>query len=170
MTRSPDDQMTRCVTAVVCKWVQLRWGARDYLLSMMCCAYCARQATTRIVTDPQQVCLDHAVEFWTGLLNYVRDRSDPCVKAYRLCSCRRCDARCQSALRAAAIAAAGPSPASHEGFGIRPASQQGGRQETSGRERGLEHRANLSHRLPEHLANGAAGQPLDVLLEGQQQQ
>jgi hypothetical protein len=31
----------------------------------------------KIVSNPDQVCLEHALEFWTGLLVYARNRSDP---------------------------------------------------------------------------------------------
>jgi len=47
---------------------------------MMCCAYCEQPATIRIVSNPEQVCFDHAMEFWTGLMLYVRDTADTCVK------------------------------------------------------------------------------------------
>jgi hypothetical protein len=59
---------------------------------MMSCAFCKEPATTKVVSNPEQVCLEHALEFWTGLLDHVRDCGDP------------------SELRAIAIAAAGPSP------------------------------------------------------------
>jgi hypothetical protein len=89
---------------------------------MMCCAYCEQPATTRIVSNPEQVCLEHAVEFWTGVLVYAMDRSDPCMKNERFCSCRSCEDQSQASLRASAIAAAGPSPQEHERFRIRLAS------------------------------------------------
>jgi hypothetical protein len=89
---------------------------------MMCCAYCEQPATTRIVSNPEQVCLAHAVEFWTGVLVYAMDRSDPCVKNERLCSCRLCEEHSRASLRVSAIAAAGPSPQDHERFRIRLAS------------------------------------------------
>jgi hypothetical protein len=71
---------------------------------MMSCAFCKEPATTKIVSNPEQVCLEHALEFWSGLLDHVRDCGDPL------------------ALRAIAIAAAGPSPADHEHFPVRLAS------------------------------------------------
>jgi hypothetical protein len=40
----------------------------------------------RIVSNPEHVCFDHALEFWTGLLVYAREHSDPRVKHERLCS------------------------------------------------------------------------------------
>ena len=39
----------------------------------MQCDYCALQATTRIPTVPGQVCLAHAIAFWTGLLAFSKD-------------------------------------------------------------------------------------------------
>lgn len=74
------------------------------LTVMSCCAYCGRPATMRIVAFPEQVCFEHAMEFWTGLLVYARDLSE--IRAIQLI----------------AIAAAGPSPADHEHFAIRLAS------------------------------------------------
>jgi hypothetical protein len=88
----------------------------------MCCAYCHRQATTKIVGTLEQVCADHATEFWTGLLAYVRDRAAFCVKQERFCTCRSCKEFSEVGLRAVAIAVAGPSPPDPECFPIRVAS------------------------------------------------
>ena len=44
----------------------------------------------QIVSNPERVCLEHALEFWTGLLAYAQDHSDPCVRQERLCTCRLC--------------------------------------------------------------------------------
>ena len=76
----------------------------------------------KIVSTPQQVCLEHALEFWTGLLVYARNSSEPCVKHEGLCTCRSCEESSASCRRALAIAAAGPSPRDHERFPIRLAS------------------------------------------------
>jgi hypothetical protein len=56
------------------------------------CAYCEQQATTTIVANPEQVCFEHALEFWRGLLIYAGDRREDgcCVKQERLCSCPSC--------------------------------------------------------------------------------
>jgi hypothetical protein len=86
---------------------------------MLCCAYCEQEATMRIVSNPEQVCLAHAMEFWTGLLVYARDASDICVKQEQLCTCRACEELSASYLRASAIAFAGPAPLDHEYFSIR---------------------------------------------------
>ena len=98
------------------------WLSCVALAVMMCCAYCAQPATMKIVSNPEQVCVEHALEFWSGLLVYARDRSAPCVKPERLCTCGSCEESSASYLRAIAIAAAGPSPRDHERFPIRLAS------------------------------------------------
>jgi hypothetical protein len=102
---------------------------------MMCCAYCGEPATTRIASNPEQVCLEHALEFWTGLLAYARDHSETCLKPEPPCTCQSCEELSASSLRAIAIAdageelsasdrramaiaAAGPSPREHAGFPI----------------------------------------------------
>ena len=74
------------------------------LTGMRCCAYCGRPATTKIVAHPEQVCFEHALEFWTGLLVYALDRAVIC-RTHEI-----------------AIGAAGPSPKDHEHFSIRLAS------------------------------------------------
>jgi hypothetical protein len=43
---------------------------------MMSCTYCGQRATVQIPSTPSDVCLTHAIEFWTGLLAYRKDRSD----------------------------------------------------------------------------------------------
>lgn len=68
----------------------------------------------KIVSYPEQVCFDHALEFWTGLLVYARDHSEPCVKHERVCTCGACQERSASYRRALAIAAAGPPPRERE--------------------------------------------------------
>jgi hypothetical protein len=76
-----------------------------------------------IVSNPEVVCREHGLEFWTGLLGYARDRrEDLCVKNEGLCTCWSCEELGASHLRATAIAAAGPSPWDHERFRIRLAS------------------------------------------------
>jgi hypothetical protein len=75
----------------------------------------------KIISNPEYVCFDHALEFWTGLLVYGKDRSD-CVKDERLCTCRWCGELSAAQIRAMAIAAAGPSPKDHEHFQMRLAS------------------------------------------------
>ena len=72
----------------------------------------------RIVSNPEQVCFAHAMEFWTGLLVYARNPVDICVKQEQLCTCRACEESSQAYLRASAIAFAGPPPLDHEHFAI----------------------------------------------------
>ena len=74
---------------------------------MLCCAYCGQAATIQIVSNPGRVCLVHALEFWTGLLMYAKDRSDRCVRQKRLCASRLCAGLTAPDRRA--IAAAEPS-------------------------------------------------------------
>ena len=89
---------------------------------MVCCAYCGEQATLKIVSNPEQVCLEHALEFWRALLVYATDRSEPCVTHEGECTCRSCQESSASSRRASAIAAAGPPPRDDERFSIRLAS------------------------------------------------
>jgi hypothetical protein len=44
--------------------------------AMMFCAYCRQRATVNIPASPGRVCFDHALEFWTALLAYAKDRSE----------------------------------------------------------------------------------------------
>jgi hypothetical protein len=91
----------------VFKEVQPGFRSAVNLSGMTYCAYCGQRATTTIVSCPEKVCFEHALEFWTGLLVYARDVSE--------------DAKA-SHLRVAAIAAVGPSPGDHANFSIRLAS------------------------------------------------
>jgi hypothetical protein len=38
----------------------------------MTCSYCRHEATSRIPSNPGEVCPTHAIEFWTGLLAYAK--------------------------------------------------------------------------------------------------
>ena len=75
-----------------------------------------------IMANPARVCLEHGLEFWTGLLAYTHGRSGPCVKEHELCSCALCEERHASRLRVAAIAGQRPSPGDHLDYAIRLAS------------------------------------------------
>ena len=44
-----------------------------------------------IVSNAEHVCLAHAIEFWTGLLDYARDNRGCCVKLEQLCTCPSCE-------------------------------------------------------------------------------
>jgi hypothetical protein len=74
----------------------------------------------RIASNPEHVCFEHALEFWTGLVIYAREDADARVKHEP--SGRWSDETSASALRAVAIAAAGPPPRGHEHVQIRLAS------------------------------------------------
>ena len=89
---------------------------------MTICSYCARPATTTIIANPQHVCLEHAVEFWTALLGYTHDRSGPCVKNERVCECLACEDADASRVRSLAIRSVGPSPGDHVDFAMSIAS------------------------------------------------
>jgi hypothetical protein len=41
----------------------------------MQCAYCSQQASLRIPSVPDDVCLAHAIEFWAELVAHARKRS-----------------------------------------------------------------------------------------------
>jgi hypothetical protein len=89
---------------------------------MTTCSYCKRPATDTIVATPHRVCLEHAIEFWTGLLGYTQGRSGPCVKDQMVCECTACSELAESQMRAFAICSVGPSPGDHEDFPMRLAS------------------------------------------------
>ena len=72
----------------------------------------------KILSNPDQVCLEHGLEFWTGLLGYASGRSTGCVKHERLCACPECELLHAAERRVAAILSVGPSPADHEDFPI----------------------------------------------------
>jgi hypothetical protein len=76
-----------------------------------------------IVSNPERVCLQHGLEFWTGLLVYARDRrGDPCMKNEGVCTCVSCQELGASYPRAVAIEPTGPSLRHDERFSIRIAS------------------------------------------------
>jgi hypothetical protein len=54
------------------------------------CAYCQQPATVHIPSNPEHVCRAHAVEFWTGLLAYVKDRTDLGETRDTPCTCETC--------------------------------------------------------------------------------
>jgi hypothetical protein len=89
---------------------------------MTSCAYCERPATTRILSNPEEVCVEHALEFWKGLLVCARRPLEPCVKHERQCGCRLCEELSASYQRTVAIALSGQSPGRGERFPVRLAS------------------------------------------------
>jgi hypothetical protein len=111
----------RTLSRGLCTPVQPNW-AHPSFLSLMCCAYGGLAATMKIVSNPQQVCFEHAVEFWTGLLANDVFPLEPCVKQESVCTCRSCEAVSATCRRVTAIAVAGPSPRDTERFPIPHAS------------------------------------------------
>jgi hypothetical protein len=90
---------------------------------MTCCPYCEDQATATIPSNPEHVCLVHAVEFWSGLMAYAGDRRrDRCVKEEQLCTCGLCTELVAAYQRPMVSVAADRSPQQHERMSIRLAS------------------------------------------------
>jgi hypothetical protein len=89
---------------------------------MIRCAYCGQPATLKIVSNPDHVCLTHALEFWAGLLDYAKHRAAPCVRHEGPCTCPLCEELAAAQLRRAAIEAAGPPPREFERVPLRLAS------------------------------------------------
>ena len=73
---------------------------------IMRCAYCERPSTMRILSNPEHVCFEHAVEFWKGLLAYARHRTPPLLHE-PLCACQSCQELGASARKDIAAEAAG---------------------------------------------------------------
>jgi hypothetical protein len=44
---------------------------------MTSCSHCGERATLEIPSIPGQVCIAHALEFWSGLLTYAKDQAQP---------------------------------------------------------------------------------------------
>ena len=80
------------------------------LTAVVFCPYCGQQATVDIPSTPGSVCLTHALEFWTGLLAYVNDRSDHGKNQMVPCTCRVCTQLSALNARSTLAAAAGSSP------------------------------------------------------------
>jgi hypothetical protein len=96
-------------------WVLAR---RLMLPGMTTCPYCHHPATMTIVATPDHVCVEHALEFWTGLLAYTRGRSAACVKNDEVCDCPLCEEHGAQQRRASAITSVGPSPGDHVEFAM----------------------------------------------------
>jgi hypothetical protein len=92
------------------------------VITVPCCAYCDQPATRSIPANPEHVCFDHALEFWTGLMAFVKERADQCEKEVRPCTCRACVSLGASHQRARAITAAGPPPQDTDDVQVRRAS------------------------------------------------
>jgi hypothetical protein len=89
---------------------------------MNICSYCQRPATHTIVAIPHRVCIEHAVEFWTGLLGYTQGRSGACMKDTMPCACAACEELTEAKVPPFPIRSVRPSPGDHEDFAIRLAS------------------------------------------------
>ena len=76
----------------------------------------------RIASNPERVCFEHALEFWTGLLVYATDHTEVCVRDRGWCTCPKCEELSASSRRARAVAAAGPAPRDDERVPLRRAS------------------------------------------------
>ena len=74
------------------------------------CSYCDEQAVSEIPANPGAVCLEHALEFWTGLLTYVRaQQSEPSEPLASHATCAVCKELSASRVQTiAAVEAAGP--------------------------------------------------------------
>jgi hypothetical protein len=88
---------------------------------MTICSYCKRPATHTIVAIPHRVCLEHAVEFWTGLLDYTQGRSGACGQDTMPCASAACGELAESQVPAFAAHSVRP-PGDHENFAMRLAS------------------------------------------------
>ena len=76
-----------------------------------------------IPSNPDRVCPAHALDFWTAVFAEVRNRSSLCKHHNRVSMCGTCKQLNELRERkAAAIAAAGPSPVVAEPVPIRRAS------------------------------------------------
>jgi len=76
---------------------------------MAYCTYCDEWAVIDIPANPSPVCLEHAVEFWTGLLTYAREHSEHAEPLKTHAACAICHEL--SAARARTMDAADPAPA-----------------------------------------------------------
>jgi len=76
----------------------------------------------KIVSNPEEVCIEHALEFWRGLLVCASHPLELCVKHERLCGCRLCEELSAGYLRTVAIALSGRSPVRAEHYPVRLAS------------------------------------------------
>ena len=79
---------------------------------MAYCSYCDERAVVEIPAIPSSVCLEHAVEFWTGLLIYARERSEHAEPLKTHAACAICTELSAARTRTmAAVDAPRPTPA-----------------------------------------------------------
>jgi hypothetical protein len=63
-----------------------------------------------IPSNPEHVCRTHAVEFWTGLMAYVKDRTHPGETQDTPCTCEACNQLSAVNARLTAVAAGSAAP------------------------------------------------------------
>ena len=63
-----------------------------------------------IPSNPEHVCRAHAVECWTGLMAYVKDRTDPGETQDTPCTCEACNQLSAVNARLTIVAAGGAVP------------------------------------------------------------
>ena len=79
---------------------------------MAYCTYCDEWAVIDIPANPSPVCLEHAVEFWTGLLTYAREHSEQAEPLKTHAACAICNELSAARARTMdAVDVAGPAPA-----------------------------------------------------------
>ena len=66
------------------------------------CGYCGQTAVLQIPSTPGGVCLAHAIEYWTDLLAFVKERSGQEPEPNAPCRCWTCNQLSESA-RATAV-------------------------------------------------------------------
>jgi hypothetical protein len=96
------------------KTVQLGHGSVTYYRFIMDCSYCRERATVRIPSVPGDVCLTHALEYWSELFAHVKANADPGEKPEAPCTCLSCKRLSASNARSSAVGAGIPSPHSAE--------------------------------------------------------
>jgi hypothetical protein len=72
-------------------WDSRRKPDPAIVTTMTNCAYCGEHATVAIPAIPSRVCITHALEFWTGLLTYVKDQTKLTEQHETSCICGMCD-------------------------------------------------------------------------------
>jgi hypothetical protein len=71
-----------------------------------------------IISTPSRVCVDHAIEFWTGVLGYSHARAGVCIRNEKECTCPRCVEMAEEFAKAAALLRVAPSRADRADFAI----------------------------------------------------
>jgi hypothetical protein len=66
---------------------------------LMQCAYCSHAALTQIPSIPHDVCGTHAIEFWSGLVAFARNRAESIESHEPLCLCWACNQLSASRMR-----------------------------------------------------------------------